>query len=1230
MSTSIEENQRLLEELRAEYATLSNQTQELGDRLNNPEENTAELRNLRERTSVALNRVSQEISRLERTVTANTPEEIQARIEERNSSRGLAEEIINARVEGASEERHGGGPTFFHEEHVQTLYHDFIVYIQGVDVTRYIKGSVSVMLGANEAINTFSCSLNNTGDLFTITPENIAGLWRRGPDEPFSEDAKKAIFDIKNDPARNPFDIGTVQQPGSGSRRWNLAVYGCVFHRMDPIRVWVHNPFSEAEKDEWLPVFTGYLTTKGVQDGWINGESTITINAVDIRDMMRHMRLDRTSLLYETPGGRSTQSGSGTPVGAPRALSINNTIPTFNGEGMQLGYRRSRRRVSASRVERTLAECNEALQRRAATLGVSGSLRFFADLLSGTTDTQNSWAGLSYLRISHAITLGSTNPPRFVNVRGTDNRPEAHYSPTSAVGRMREGLAYHYPDPDSNTYRDMSRNNPDRPRRGEETPTDVADSLRNIRVLSRWHKLCLFGSPVRNDCSVPIGQRLAPKLDDASLRFWSIAEVHAAGTRTVTDDIWAPDMQLVHWLSPRQGTNAGSNGIMDMGVGPDQVAGERNWTTRWELLLELTNMVDYRVWVTGVGDIVFEPPLYDFYPGDFGEEWAGVMTFDQHLIDSTIDDEHSEVPTVFTAIGSITGLTNVPNPENVRQFAPGAIPSSTVWSATLASRFGIKLVSETFGWITDRNKLKSIAVVRFQKHLMEADSFSANSVYRVFMTPNRPFHMIPRDRISLTNSVTHTWEVFGEATSNFDLHGSRYLDIYGVRRNLTGGRALPLSFAAIPGSVQYNTVPIQRELAARIETLYMAGLTPDEIIYGRLNHPRGPNPSLTLENADGSSGAIPKPLTRQQVRHLQAIRNTLRHVDSLANIREEWRQYGPAHARRYLDGARVLARVIDMNAIPTGRAELNVVPGFQGAALLTDIRQLELDYRNLYDAQATANDITRAVRAEMSGPLHRDADGISFGSSGVRTVQQTEDQLAQDRRTYRVTAADPMFQGATAEYRAAFAARREEVRPNIFGCTDVPVMVGFWREMRRAAATQLTELSARSRDLLIGMCAIETGSGHRMANNNVGNIHTFPLHWTGRWHQSGAVPFNSYDSLQEGLLDLLRFIQARFGETAYRLLLAGEVRYIYHVYSRGYSGARTGTPEAAQEGESKQRELVDILAIVRRMDAAGTITNAPECDPTEQQQRSQTRADAANRASLLRARAAARAARNSR
>ncbi len=201
----------------------------------------------------------------------------------------------------------------FVEQRNQVFNHDFLVYINGVDVTQYITGTVSINLVDKDGWNEANFVLNNAANNFIITLDNLGfnGELKQKfrtqdipGEEKYSERAKKEMIEYKNDQKRNPFvDVANQQLIQAGSakgvvnaapqgqanelagqnikdsavanrrdknndnidvssaglvdRRWQLGFQSTVFHKHDPIRIFRKNPLREA--DEWMPAFCGYL-----------------------------------------------------------------------------------------------------------------------------------------------------------------------------------------------------------------------------------------------------------------------------------------------------------------------------------------------------------------------------------------------------------------------------------------------------------------------------------------------------------------------------------------------------------------------------------------------------------------------------------------------------------------------------------------------------------------------------------------------------------------------------------------------------------------------------------------------------------------------------------------------------------------------------------------------------------------------------------------------------------
>jgi len=164
----------------------------------------------------------------------------------------------------------------------QVLSHDFLLYIQGVDVSAYVQGSISWSIVGLGGENQLNCTLDNAHDRWVITDANVKGNWRNTKDVEFSEREKHELYKFKQNSDINPIDYATTGEP-----RWSLVAGRVILHKYDPIRLFVQDPYGHG----WMPAFTGYMIRAEVSDDWVTGLSNVTISASDIRERMQHMRV---------------------------------------------------------------------------------------------------------------------------------------------------------------------------------------------------------------------------------------------------------------------------------------------------------------------------------------------------------------------------------------------------------------------------------------------------------------------------------------------------------------------------------------------------------------------------------------------------------------------------------------------------------------------------------------------------------------------------------------------------------------------------------------------------------------------------------------------------------------------------------------------------------------------------------------------------------------------------
>lgn len=769
------------------------------------------------------------------------------------------------RADGMSVAR---APHYFSEQTDNVFLCDILVYICGANVSPHIKGTVSWTYGLNDSPNTLSLTLDNSNNKFTITPENViynhfhAG---QAPNEygEYDESAKAKIWLYKNN--QMPLPVGTgVFKPNTppnqdaGGRRLPLNIYGSIFHRMDPIRVWIRI----SQYDEWLPVFTGYVMRKTHTDSYTDFNQEVSISASCIREPMRKMRVQHNSVPYVLPGATATSEGR----------SVNTTAHTPG---------------TASVDDPT------------GTQQIAGATTFFNDILRTSTQYAFAWAGMSFKQISEYMTVGGFAPSilakparadadtqrvigdltrqltkfqqesaetqnqiayieNAIGQASTSNDPNVQKliqsykddtlpvlrsaltsytqeidrinnqiknlnsrvagksngtDPVNGIGRMDTGLQLRYP---------VSLNQ------------DSASKQSNVDVLDRWYRMCCFGSPVRT--AKPPKNRIGghvgvtgmdekPDMSSQNLRYWTLDEIAnpktGAGTRCRWDDLWAPDNQLVHWLLPPvNASGAESTNVTDITLNRT-VPGVRVWYTRVDMIEEFARMVGYRWWVTGVGDIVFEFPMYDFEPQDFGP-WQDVMTVNNHAMESTLDEEAGDPPTMVIARGTFTAQPGNVNESNTGDFIP--VPNQVVFSPNMVSRLGAKIAVVDRPFLNDANLLGKIAAIEFQTQVGESEQSSIQQAFRPWIHPNRPIKFVPRDRLSLTSSVTHSMTIFGMCSTTYDVNYTRQLDTTGLRRYITGGAHQPVSFGLIGGANGLRETLAQRSNFATRQLAHLPSL----------------------------------------------------------------------------------------------------------------------------------------------------------------------------------------------------------------------------------------------------------------------------------------------------------------------------------------------------------------------------------------------------------------------
>ncbi len=776
-------------------------------------------------------------------------------------------------------------PHKFRERKHQVMHHDVIVYIQGVDVSEWLEGSVGITHHIGADPSTCDITLNNALDRFVLTKENFSGTWRVSADEndlhasDYSEAAKKAIFDIKWPLGNNPVDAL------SGGRCWPLNYDSPIFHKMDPVRVWVRNP-NDGESDEYIPLFTGYAIHINYKRGYTNHESSITIQCKDIRELMRMMRTNTNSVLFVQPGENLTTNNSETDTGVAtdnvgggafsptffEDLVVVNTLfsnpwanftlfemiqaLTYGGGDRpwspqtvinQSGERdreaiHNQIRAIEAQIQATASDSPNypILQRQHAAL-VSRLEQTNARQAGGQPGNANESGAAPNSTPASGPTSNTQQQAAQNQSSSASNAPSGatlerqRPQGQSRIGRLSRGQIYKYPDA-------RARNEAE-----ENTDEGVDENAPGGALMATWNSLLTFGFPEREKPTARRGevlvdnqgawlkQTIVQNTDTCS--YWTRDQVTRAGKLTRSNRAWAPDTQLVHILKPSR-ISTGDAVIQDNAyIDGSSVNTQRNWVSRLQLLCEGVDAADYRFWVSGTGDLIFEFPQYDFYPSDYNHPnnafgWQEIYEFDHHLESEVFEPESGEIFNCVIATGGITGYSQFADAGSgggaVSALAPEAYPHAIVYCPVLTARHGVNIKVIPLPLITNVHRLQQIAAMEFQRLLGLASTYQLTTNYRPWVLPNRPIFNRLHPRYGLSDTVTHSLSVresAGSPQTSIGMQYPRSVDELGIPRFISGAPSLPVYYGKIP-TADGSTIMDQLQRRADIYRAAIASENP--------------------------------------------------------------------------------------------------------------------------------------------------------------------------------------------------------------------------------------------------------------------------------------------------------------------------------------------------------------------------------------------------------------------
>ena len=669
-----------------------------------------------------------------------------------------------------------GTPFSFREDKNQVFYHDLKIFIYGTDVTPWITGQVTLQMADRDGTNVLSFSLSNQYRAFEITRDNLGetpdaslnSVDQSGgqqfqtnqngrvkssskfrltdPYQPigqYSELAKAKIYTLKTQENLNTQvavktkgPVISIAQPGvikkitdedwstsedDTTSRYPMSVGSLVFHKYDPVRLFVKNPLTRSD-DEWYCAFTGYLDNKPFTQNYTTGESVINISCQDIRILLSLMRVQAN----------------------PTAQVSNENMLHFRKGGGPASN--------------------------------SIDAGFFNDFII-------------YKDISHI--MGKFN--WYDSVAMLLFGVQTNGTWRGGVGKLKHGMTLYY---------DPGKDN-------------------KFSILQQWNNIVNFGTlplPVASDVAplVPQGSTEAdptnftafPKSSaEGSMTdgiFLTKSQMYALGTATVPNKSGSPDAARVHFLMPATGTP--NQNMIEYNV-IERVDLKIEFVTRLELLTKLCKSLDYQMYINGMGDFIFEFPMYDFFPTDY-PGYESLYTFNGHVLSDTINDEGG---TALSALEVTSRELFIPtqDPTKTPDHTPVQTSSElrkTIFSNVLASRIGAIVETYDIPGVTSGPKLAQLGYLEFNKRIANYNIFDMQVAYRPFLSLNRPIYHQIKERFGITKTVGYTWRIREEASLEMSLQYTRKREGNGKFRYITGGERQPISYRSIFGGC---TVPGQ-------------------------------------------------------------------------------------------------------------------------------------------------------------------------------------------------------------------------------------------------------------------------------------------------------------------------------------------------------------------------------------------------------------------------------------
>lgn len=630
----------------------------------------------------------------------------------------------------------------FRERRYCAYRHRIKVFIFGVDVSPWLRGTVSVVYGNRDSFNTASLEISNPKRIWQLTRENLENpniLVRQDADSGFrmiggeySEAAKRRVFKLKSDinqeynlqttrtshglKKQTPISVdssGNVQFSAPADdveRKYRFCVNDCIFNKHDPIRIFVQNPLR-SESDEWVEVFCGFVQDHPVTTDYFNGTSFVRISAYCIRHMMTKMRVQQNALQDGISGDLFLDSGffadfarSGILSQPYAKSSLQDTIRELVlGDMVGQGFDAQAKDSSASLSNRNLSK-----------------------------------KGVGQFSLGNIVCYDPANPGNWLE--------RWHLMTVFGCNRV--------PFPDENIAK-----------------TNLWLTTQQMNTLGRetiWHPARTYRGPDARYLHFLLPQS---GTGASALIESTVAQGPSAAEFTTR---WEIIKSFSEKLDFQVLTSPSGDLLVEFpmyGFTPSAFTGEGK-----------NHQDDASVSKKGLQNI---------------------FTFGLHQKEETLNDEGEDFPTVLAVSGGNANEAANPQAPPPRSFiySPALASRYGVIVESVDYPFAGQTASEISGSLASR--LSRLGMVEYTKRLANSSTWEGTLAYRPFMFPNRPLHLQRSNRIGNITAVTYNWQVGKEAGVSVSLNNLMAerigKDGKSSFRLLTGALNTPISYATLWG-----------------------------------------------------------------------------------------------------------------------------------------------------------------------------------------------------------------------------------------------------------------------------------------------------------------------------------------------------------------------------------------------------------------------------------------------